>query len=117
MANAVLVVGWNQPKAGREGAALELFTQALGVYAKWEKDGKIESYEPVLVDPHGGDLNGFIVVRGDRAKLDALRSSEEMLDLNARSMHLVEGFGVVTGWVGEGLQKQLGRWQKHIPSR
>ena len=28
----------------------------------------IESFEPVFLEPHGGDLTGFILVRGDAEK-------------------------------------------------
>ena len=29
----------------------------------------IESFEPVFLEPHGGDLTGFILIQGDAAKL------------------------------------------------
>jgi hypothetical protein len=36
------------------------------------------AYEVVLFDLHGSELNGFVLLGGTRAKLDAIRASDEL---------------------------------------
>lgn len=36
------------------------------------RKGEIDGFDPVLLDAHGEDLNGFFLIKGDRRKLDAL---------------------------------------------
>jgi hypothetical protein len=117
MAKAVMFTGWTSAKQGREHLANELFQQSMATYARWQSEGKIDNFEPVLLRPHGGDLNGFILFRGDQAKLDALRASDEWLDFEARAILCLEGVGTTTGWVGEGLMHVMQVWSKHIPSK
>jgi hypothetical protein len=117
MAKGVLFTGWTEARTGREHAANELFMEVLGTYARWQAEGKLDSFEPVLLRPHGGDLNGFILARGDQQKLDALRNSDEWLNIEARAVLCVDGFGVTAGVVGEGLQHMMQIWTKHIPQK
>jgi len=37
-------------------------------------EGEIESFEMVLLEPHGGELGGFILLRGDQDKLARIRT-------------------------------------------
>ena len=65
MANAALVIGWGPVVPGREQKALQVFGEAIQYYTRLQQQGQIESFEPVALEPHGGDLNGFLLVRGD----------------------------------------------------
>lgn len=114
MAEHVLFVGWNRPLAGREKVCSELFATALGFWASQKEQGNIESFEPVLLTVHGGDLNGFILVRGDRAKLDTVRSSDAFLDLMTQININAQGLGILGGWTGDGAAKQMARYQKAL---
>ena len=58
------------------------------------EQAKIESFEPVAFEPHGGDLAGFVLIRGERDKLNRLRYSEEWLRLNDRAAAVVDGLGI-----------------------
>ena len=64
-----IFVGFGSPVRGREAKSLEVFNEALHWYAKLEQEGTIESFEAVFLEPHGGDLSGFMLLRGDREKL------------------------------------------------
>ena len=64
MADAALVLRWDRVVPGREQQALTLFGQALEYYGTLQSDGAIDSYEPILFDPNGSDVNGIIVLRG-----------------------------------------------------
>jgi len=111
MATGALVVGWGSVVRGREQKALQVFNEAIEYYTRLQQQGMIESFEPVALEPHGGDLQGFLLVRGDREKLNALRSSEEFLRLNNRNVQVVDNFGVVTAFIGEELQRQFADFQ------
>jgi hypothetical protein len=115
MANACLFIGWNRAIQGREQLAMELFQTCLAYYGKLQAAGTIESFEPVVLLPHGGDMNGFILLRGDAQKLQTLRMSHEMLELETQAQLCLQGVGVITGLVGEGLQSIMQTWGKHIP--
>jgi hypothetical protein len=76
--------------------------------------GEIESFEPVLLEPHGGDLGGFVLVRGSREQLQGLRANEDFRRLNARSGRVVDGFGVVDAHVGGGLEAQVSLYGEQV---
>jgi hypothetical protein len=44
-----------------------------------QKKGTIKSFDTVFLDPHGGDLNGFLLMRGEPSQLDGLMSSPEWI--------------------------------------
>ena len=114
MSMGALFVGWGHPVRGRESKALQLFDETMGYYARLKQQGDIEGFEPVILEPHGGDLSGFLLIRGDADKLARLRGSEEFIDLTARAQLLLENVGVTGGFVGEGLQRLMGGYTTHV---
>ena len=114
MANRILFLGWNRAVAGREQQALDLFNKAMEAYTKWQSEGRIESFEPVLLSAHGGDLNGFIMVKGEANKLNDLREDEEFVDIVIQAGYCLEGFGVVPGYIGEDLMGMFARWSELV---
>jgi len=64
---AALVVTWTQPTRGREGKALESFTDFLTFWGKLAADGKVGEPEPFFSGDGG---KGFAVVRGTPQRLD-----------------------------------------------
>jgi hypothetical protein len=107
MADAGLFIGWGEVVRGRETEAVEVFNETLAFYGRLEEEGTIDSFEPVFLEPHGGDLNGFILIRGDAEKLAALRVSDEFTQLSLRATLIVDGFGVVGVDLAERLQRQM----------
>lgn len=114
MANGVLFVGWKRPVPGREQQAMGLFQKGTEFYAKKQSEGKIESFEPVILAQHGGDLNGFVLVKGDAVKLSELRREDAYVENVTEAGYCLEGFGVVEGLCGEGIADALSRWSKLI---
>src|SRR5436190_21852144 len=111
MATGALMIGWGPTVRGREHKALQVFNEAIQYYARLQQEGTIESFEPVALEPHGGDLAGFLLVRGDREKLNALRSSEEFLRLNNRAQLVVNNFGAIGAFIGESLDRLFNDFQ------
>ena len=115
MADAAILIGWNEAKSGREAMAGALFGETVQYYGSLVKNGTIESFEPVLLVRHGGDFNGFILIRGDAAKLDALQRSEEFEKFTIRAVLCLEGFGVIRGYIGDSLQRVMQQWAAMLP--
>ncbi len=114
MADAAIFVGFGQAARAREPQALDLLDQGLRYFASLQEQGEIESFEPVVLTPHGGDLRGFVLVRGERAALNRLRRDAEFRRLTARASLVVDNFGVVSAYIGEGLRFQLDVFQSQV---
>jgi hypothetical protein len=111
MAGEALFLGWGAVVRGRELKALDVFAETLGYYGQLQQEGKIDSFEPVLIAPHGGDLAGFFLIRGERSKLDEVRSSEEFERLVVRAATIVDGVGVINAYTGDSLGEAMGRFR------
>jgi len=112
MSNAVIFLGWNRPSVGREQQAMQVFQKSLEFYTKLQTEGRIESFETVILSSHGGDLNGFILLRGDAEKLSEIRRDETFVDIVIEAEYCVDGFGHVDGYIGKGLDDVITRWAK-----
>ena len=112
MADRTLFIGWNRPVVGREKQSMQLFQKFMEYFTKLKKEGKIESFEPVILSAHGGDLNGFIMLKGSAEKLAEIREDNVFLDLVEEAAYCLEGFGMGSGFIGEGLTNVLSRWSK-----
>ena len=114
MADHGLFIGWSDPARGRERKAIEVFNEAVAFYAELERRGEIESFEAVLLEPHGGDLNGFFLLRGERDKLARLRWSDEFTRLNTRAALVVDGFGVVGAALGGRIPERMAAYEEAV---
>ena len=111
MANA-LFIGWGQVVRGREQQSLQVFNEAMQFFTDLQQRGEIDAFEPVTLEPHGGDLYGFMLLRGDPEKLSRMRSSEAFGRLIQRGALVVEDFGVVTASVGDTIMRQFEIFQQ-----
>jgi hypothetical protein len=114
MAEAALFTGWGPPVRGREAKGLEVFGEAIGWWSARVDAGEVESFDVVLLAPHGGELAGFILAKGSDAQISALRDNEELGTLTTRAAMIVENVGVVDGVTGDGIQKSIEIYQQAI---
>lgn len=114
MADSILFIGWSTPVRGRERQSLTVFQESVSYWGKLQSDGKIESFDVALLAPHGGDLNGFAILRGEGEKLDEVRRDEEFQRLLTRANLIVEGLGAVPGVTGDELAAQMSRGQAQL---
>ena len=114
MANHVIFIGWNRSIAGREQQAMQLFQKSMEYYGQLQSKGLIESFEPVILVSHGGDLNGFILIKGAAQKLDEVRRDETFVNYSIEASYCLDGFGVVPGYIGETITDVFSRWSKLI---
>ncbi len=114
MANAAIFIGWGTPIAGRERQALQVFNEIMQYYTRLQQQGEIESFEPVALEAHGGDLGGFCLLRGERERLSRLRASEEFQRFNNRGLLVVQNFGVVDAYIGDALMQLFAGYQEQL---
>jgi hypothetical protein len=108
MAGEALFLGWGEVVRGREQVALEVFQESVAYYGKLQEEGKIEKFDAYLLQPHGGDLAGFIMMHGEQASLDEIRSSSDFQRVVTRAGAVVHNIGVVTAYSGEKLGEVMG---------
>ena len=108
MADFGLFIGFGFPVRGREEGAVKVFQEFLGLLAGQMQQGNVESFEPAFLQPHGGDLGGFVLVRGQQDKLAALVASAAFQRNMTRAQAIVDHFGVIDCQMGAELQKQMG---------
>lgn len=116
MSSNVLFFAWNRPIPGRERISSAHFDDFVGYLTSLQQGGSIQSFEVVILDQHGGDLNGFFLIRGDSASLDALTSSAEWIQHMTRAAMHLEGSGAVRGVTGEAVMERMEIWRDSIPS-
>jgi hypothetical protein len=114
MAEAGLFIGWGRVARGREDRALDAFNETLELYGRMQSDGRIESFEVCLLEPHGGDLGGFVLLRGSEAQMDAIHHDEEFLRLMQKANLIVDDLGIVNAFVGDGLQRAISRYREQL---
>ena len=112
MAGEALFIGWGAVVRGREKQALQVFQESMEYYGKLQQDGRIERFDVLLLGPHGGDLDGFVVLHGERKALADIRFSDEFERLVARAGAIINSLGVVPAYGGDALAKQLGLFQE-----
>ena len=114
MAEMGVFIGWGPPVRGREARGLDVFQESVAYWGRLQQEGQIESFEVVLLYPHGGDLYGFALLRGRGESLDAIRATDEFNDLVARAGVVVEGLGIVSAALGDSLGVQVQRYRQAV---
>ena len=110
MATAVLFIGWNRPHnyENPEKSFGWLVTEGVPFFKKQE--GKFfERSEFVGLTAHGGDLNGCIMLFGERAKLDEFRRTDEFEGFVMNLGRHFDRVGVVPGLNWDGIQALMKR--------
>ena len=106
MAEAGLFVGWGQTVRGREAKGLQVFDEGVEFWLGQQASGAIESFEVVFLAPHGGDLAGFLLVRGSYEQIAAVRANAEFQRINAHAA-VVDGLGIIDATLDDGLRPAI----------
>jgi hypothetical protein len=114
MADAGLFIGWGQVVRGREDRALGVFNETIELYGQMQSDGRIESFEVAVLEPHGGELGGFVLLRGSEEQIEAVRRSEDFERAITKGSLIVDDLGVVSAAIGEGLARTMAIYQEEI---
>jgi hypothetical protein len=111
----VLLFGWNRPLPGRENLSSQHFNDFVQYLTGVQQSGGIDGFDIVFLDAHGGDLNGFFLIRGDAAKLDALQGSADWIRHMTRAAMHLDGVGAVRGASGNSIMARMEMWRSQIP--
>lgn len=114
MSTNVILYGWNRAHPGRESSAMEHFQEFVAYLGALQGKGEIDSFEPIILVPGGGTLNGFFLIRGSHSGLDAVMASDAWRAHVLRSMLHLDGVAIVRGSGGDALQENLGLWAGHL---
>jgi hypothetical protein len=113
MADRVLFISWGENIAGREEHGLDVFNEALGLYGKMQQDGRIESFDVVLLDPNG-DLGGYIQLHGSHEQLSAIREDDDYRKVLYDASLVVKHLRGIEGFTNEGISREVTRFQEAI---
>ena len=115
MGHNAVFFGWNRSIPGREQRSAEHFQDFVKYLGAQQQSDKIASFDAVFLDTHGGDMNGFFLIRGDSDQLSALVNSDDWATHMVRaSMHL-ENSGSVRAFTGDAVMARMELWTSHIP--
>ncbi len=109
-----LFVGWGTPVPGRETKALQEFQSLVEYLGGAQQRGEIQGFSSVLLEPHGGDLAGYLLIRGEPDRLSQLRGDAEFLRLITRGGLTVTKLGVVAAWADQAFSEQMGIYQQAV---
>jgi hypothetical protein len=112
MADEAIFLGWGEIVSGRERQAVDVFNESVQYYGQLQQDGKIESFDAWFLAPHGGDLTGFILLHGERERLDEIERSPEFERLQTRAALIAERTGAIHAYTGEALGRLMAQFQE-----
>jgi hypothetical protein len=110
-ANAIFF-GWNRTIPGREKVSGEHFEEFVGYLTSLQQGGSIGSFDAVFLDPHGGDMNGFFLIRGEPAKLEALMATPEWVTHMTRAALHLQNAGAVRSVTGSAIAERMALWTR-----
>jgi len=116
MGSHVILFGWNRSVPGREKVSAALFKEFVEYLGGLRQKGAIQTFDAVFLDSHGGDLNGFFLIRADTAKLDALVATTEWITYITRAAVNLQNTGVIRGVTGDEVMKRMAIWTSVISS-
>lgn len=111
----VVAFAWNRSLPGREPMSLQHFKD----FSEWlqgeQRNGRVQSFLPVLFEPHGGDVQGFFLIQGEPAKLAELMDTPQWIEHQTRAELHLDGLAVMRGVTGPALGQRMGVWASQIP--
>ncbi|MGI9026695.1 MAG: hypothetical protein ACR2GP_14170 [Burkholderiaceae bacterium] len=116
MSSNVVFFGWNRSIPGREQMSAAHFQEFSQYLADLQKKGTLEGFEPVFLDNHGGDLNGFFLLRSESTKLDQMIASTEWMTHVTRAQLHLEGSGYIRGATGAMVMERMNLWTGLLPA-
>jgi hypothetical protein len=112
----VIFFGWNRALPGREYTSAEHFQEFVQFLQGLQQQGTIQSFDTVFLNAHGGDMNGFFLIKGVGAKLADLIASDEWVKHMTRAVLHLEGAGAVLGVTGDAIEPRMKLWTSLLPS-
>ena len=77
------------------------------------QDGRIESFDVVLLEPNG-DIDGYMELHGSAEQLHAVRASEDFRRTLVEATLIVDDMRMVEGSTNEGIANEMALYQETI---
>jgi hypothetical protein len=113
MADRVLFISWGEVVRGREERALENFNETMGLYGRFQQEGRIESFDVVLLNPAMG-IDGYVELHGSADQLAVLKESEEFRRALYDASMIVDNLKMSDGYTGAGIAEEMEKYQEAI---
>lgn len=113
MADRVLFISWGTPVRGREERGVEVFNEALGICGRMQQEGRIESFDVVLLEPNG-DMNGYMEIHGSADQIAAFQEDEEFQRNTIDASLIVDDLRHVVGSTNEEIARQMSMYQESV---
>jgi hypothetical protein len=105
--NYAMIMSWDRQVPGREAQGNELKEWNIKFWTEQQRAGKIESFEWFILTPHGGCMNGFLMVRGDRKKIDDLIWGDDFMSMMHRAALVCTGLTLAHAFCAGGASKLM----------
>jgi hypothetical protein len=112
VAKGAIFVGWGSIITGREKAAPGVLNNAMQYLMSLQKNGIVDAVEAVALEPHGGDLEGFVLIRGEKDALAMLRVDNEFVKVIVGVQLVHTKVGVVWAYAGAEMQSLFRTWDE-----
>lgn len=109
MSEAAIFLGWDRPISGREAVAQELVERLYRYLQELKTSGQLSLCTRVLLEPHGGRLNGFVLIEGEASKLQDIKQSEAWRNGVARLALAMDGVMVNQALTGAEVDRENAR--------
>jgi hypothetical protein len=107
---------WNRSIPGREQLSGAHFEDFVAYLTEQAQNGVIQGFDVMFLDTHGGDMNGFFLIRGEGAKLDGLMATADWTEHMTRASLHLQGAGAVRGVTGESVAQRMELWNNSLPT-
>jgi hypothetical protein len=83
------------------------------MYGRMQEEGRIESFNVVLLEPNAG-MGGYIEVRGSAEQIAAVRASDEFLKSMLDAELIVHGMRAIEGYTDTGIARVMEMYQEAL---
>jgi hypothetical protein len=95
--DGAVMISFGAVKSGREALAVDMFVELSRYLGELLTEGVIAEFQPFFfADGQLGDVSGFFIIEGQRAKLDDLRRDEHFVRTMLRAGAATENIRVHT---------------------
>jgi hypothetical protein len=91
------------------------FEEFMAYLGGLHKEGIVESFEPVFLDPSGAGMHGFVLIRTEAGKTGQALERPDFSGHIIRSMLHLEEPVLCRGATGAMLQERMTTWVANIP--
>ena len=110
MGSRLLFISWGQVVRGREEHAVDVFNDGVGLYGRMQQEGRIERFDVALFGAHAG-INGYMVLHGSHAQLDAVEEDGEFRDITTAAALVVADLDITEGVTDAGIAVEMERYE------